>query len=130
MLPAEVVAAMIARLRGRARAQRSSVDLTSQTVPLPDGSIHAFEIDPFAKHCLLKGLDELGFTLDAWTEIDAFERRYAEPGPVTHAQLDDRLRKEMTSENCDPARRRHRPGGDGAGGEGAARCARPNGARD
>ena len=34
------------------------------------------EIDPFAKHCLLEGLDELGFTLGLEDEIAAFERRY------------------------------------------------------
>ena len=55
---------------------RIAVDLASQTVYGPDGSEHHFEIDPFAKECLLKGLDEIAYTLTLADEISAFEQRY------------------------------------------------------
>jgi 3-isopropylmalate/(R)-2-methylmalate dehydratase small subunit len=52
------------------------VDLASQTVVAPNGASHHFDIDPFAKECLLKGLDELAYTLSQVEEIAAFENRY------------------------------------------------------
>ena len=42
----------------------------------PDGESHAFHSDPFPKHCLLQGLDELGYTLSLAGRIADFERRY------------------------------------------------------
>ena len=39
------------------------VDLVAQTVTMPDVSVHEFDIDPFSRHCLLQGLDELDYTL-------------------------------------------------------------------
>jgi 3-isopropylmalate/(R)-2-methylmalate dehydratase small subunit len=50
------------------------VDLALQTVTAPDGARHAFDVDPFAKHCLLNGVDELDYTLSRMDEILAFER--------------------------------------------------------
>ncbi len=52
------------------------IDLPGQTVTLPDGTRHAFEIDPFARHCLLNGVDEMAFTLSQVDQIVAFENRY------------------------------------------------------
>ena len=75
VLPVETVEAIIAQLEAQPGA-RIQVDLPNQTVTAPDGGVHRFEIDPFAKHCLLEGLDELGFTLGLEDEIAAFERRY------------------------------------------------------
>jgi 3-isopropylmalate/(R)-2-methylmalate dehydratase small subunit len=74
-LPQDVVAGLLAHLHAEPGA-RVRIDLPSQTVILPDGSEHAFEIDPFAKHCLLNGVDELGFTLSQVDQIAAFEHRY------------------------------------------------------
>lgn len=54
---------------------RVSVDLASQTVITQEGSVHAFQIDPFRKECLLKGLDEIGLTLRHEPEIAAYEAR-------------------------------------------------------
>ena len=54
---------------------RISVDLLSQTVVASDGTSHRFDINPFAKHCLLKGLDELDYTLGLTDQIEEFERR-------------------------------------------------------
>ncbi len=53
---------------------RLVIDLAAQCVTAPDGSRAAFEIDPFARHCLLEGLDELDYTLAQSSRIEAFER--------------------------------------------------------
>ena len=50
-----------------------TVDLENQALTLPDGQTVNFPIDPFAKHCLLNGLDQLGFLLAADDEIAAYE---------------------------------------------------------
>ena len=52
-----------------------SVDLEAQTITGPDGGIVSFEIDPFRKHCLLNGLDDIGLTLEKAASIDAFEAK-------------------------------------------------------
>jgi 3-isopropylmalate/(R)-2-methylmalate dehydratase small subunit len=57
------------------------VDLEQQLVIGPDGRGHRFEIDAFRKHCLLQGVDELGYTLGHRGEIDAFERERAGTAP-------------------------------------------------
>ena len=50
-----------------------TIDLAAQTATLPDGSVHRFPVDPFARHCLLNGVDELGFLLDNDAAITAYE---------------------------------------------------------
>ena len=57
-----------------------SIDLDQQTVATPDGSmVFGFEIEPFRKHCLQNGLDDIGLTLAHADEIRAFEaKRLAE----------------------------------------------------
>ena len=50
-----------------------TVDLNAQTVSLPDGSAAAFEIDAFSRYCLMKGIDQLGFLLEADGDISRFE---------------------------------------------------------
>ena len=75
VLPAEVVEDIIAQLEA-APGAHVAVDLPLQTVTAPDGTVHPFEIDPFAKHCLLQGLDDFGLTATYEDEIAAFERRY------------------------------------------------------
>jgi 3-isopropylmalate/(R)-2-methylmalate dehydratase small subunit len=54
-----------------------AVDLTDQSVRLPTGEVRHFEIDPFIKQCLLRGVDELDYTLSFASEIAAFEARAA-----------------------------------------------------
>jgi 3-isopropylmalate/(R)-2-methylmalate dehydratase small subunit len=58
-----------------------SVDLESQTITGPDGGEIQFEIDPFRKHCLLNGLDDIGLTLGKQAAIDSFEdsQRISQP---------------------------------------------------
>ena len=58
-----------------------SVDLDKQEIRGPDGGVVHFDIDPFKKHCLLNGLDEIGLTLEKAAHIDAFEERLAEARP-------------------------------------------------
>ena len=50
-----------------------TVDLEAQTIQGPDGGSLAFEVDPWKKHCLLNGLDDIGLTMARKTEIEAFE---------------------------------------------------------
>ena len=61
---------------------RLVVDLAQQTVATPDGaSAMRFEIDPFRKHCLLNGLDEIALTLRHADKIRAFESARRERYP-------------------------------------------------
>jgi 3-isopropylmalate/(R)-2-methylmalate dehydratase small subunit len=57
-------------------ATRLTLDLSAQTVTLPTGVAERFPIDAFAKHCLLHGVDQLGFLLQAETEISEYERSH------------------------------------------------------
>ncbi|NNJ10736.1 3-isopropylmalate dehydratase small subunit [Chloroflexales bacterium ZM16-3] len=50
-----------------------TVDLASQTVTLPGGQRVSFPIDGFSKHCLLNGVDQLGFIQQQESDIAAFE---------------------------------------------------------
>jgi 3-isopropylmalate/(R)-2-methylmalate dehydratase small subunit len=54
---------------------RLSIDLAAQVVTTPSGMKLTFEVDAFRKHCLLKGLDDIGLTLEHAGDIDAFEAR-------------------------------------------------------
>ncbi|ARN81795.1 3-isopropylmalate dehydratase small subunit [Methylocystis bryophila] len=51
-----------------------TVDLQKQEIRGPDGGVVAFDIDPFRKHCLLEGLDEIGLTLQKVGKISEYER--------------------------------------------------------
>jgi 3-isopropylmalate/(R)-2-methylmalate dehydratase small subunit len=73
VLPAPVVKDMIEALTAEPDLE-VAVDLQAQTVSLPNGPPRRFEIDPYRKHLLLNGLDELGFTLGQLDRIEAFER--------------------------------------------------------
>src|SRR5258708_145240 len=52
-----------------------SVDLAKQEIRGPDGGTVKFEIDPFRKHCLLNGLDDIGLTMEKKASIDAYEAK-------------------------------------------------------
>lgn len=51
-----------------------TVDLETRTLTLPDGTSTEFPIAPFARHCLMQGVDELGFLLSQADAIDAYEK--------------------------------------------------------
>ncbi len=50
-----------------------TVDLSAQTLTLADGTTVEFPVDGFSKHCLLEGVDELGYILQQEAAIKAFE---------------------------------------------------------
>jgi 3-isopropylmalate/(R)-2-methylmalate dehydratase small subunit len=50
------------------------IDIAGGFIELPDGGRFSFELEPFARHCLLSGVDQLGFLLKNVDAIDAFER--------------------------------------------------------
>ena len=60
---------------------RMTVDLAAQTITLSDGEVTAFDVDPFRKHCLLNGLDDIGLTLEKAAAITAFESATAQARP-------------------------------------------------
>jgi 3-isopropylmalate/(R)-2-methylmalate dehydratase small subunit len=77
LVPVAVDAAAHASLLAQlARAPESevTVDLASQTFRLPDGNAVRFPIDPFARTCLLEGVDELGYILRFESRIAGHER--------------------------------------------------------
>ena len=74
VLPREQCDALMedAKLGGNARV---TVDLPRQVVVRPNGEEFAFDVDPFRKHLLLNGLDDIGQTLQRAASIDAYETR-------------------------------------------------------
>jgi 3-isopropylmalate/(R)-2-methylmalate dehydratase small subunit len=82
LLPITVDAATHARLVaavGANPAAQVSVDLESKTLTLPDGSKATFPIDSFSRHCLLNGIDELGYIQSFEDKIRAHEARTQAP---------------------------------------------------
>ena len=74
ILPAEQVEILMNDSEKGSNA-RIEVDLEAQTITSSDGDIFSFEVDPFKKHCLLNGLDDIGLTLEKSSSIDAFEKK-------------------------------------------------------
>jgi 3-isopropylmalate/(R)-2-methylmalate dehydratase small subunit len=68
VLDAESHAKLLAAPGARVR-----IDLEAQTVTLPDGAVARFPIDGFSRHCLLNGVDELGFLSSQEADIARFE---------------------------------------------------------
>ena len=60
---------------GRGANARITVDLEKQEIRGPDGGVYKFDVDPFRKHCLLNGLDDVGLTLQKDAKIGDFEQR-------------------------------------------------------
>ncbi len=58
-----------------------TIDLDEQTIRGPDGGTLEFDVDPFRKHCLLNGLDEIGLTLEKSGDVEMFEARMAADRP-------------------------------------------------
>jgi len=77
LLPVEVAQVFQRQLLMRVEAAPDlevTVDLTKQTVQLPDGLTASFPIDPFSKNCLLEGIDQLGYLLKYEPQITAYEQ--------------------------------------------------------
>jgi 3-isopropylmalate/(R)-2-methylmalate dehydratase small subunit len=71
-LPQEVVDGLMKQAENGANAT-FTIDLEKQEIIAPDGSKTSFEVDPFRRHCLLNGLDDIGLTLQRKDKIEAFE---------------------------------------------------------
>ncbi len=80
VLPKAAVEVLMADAQKGANA-RITVDLEQQTVTASDGQSFAFDVDPFKKHCLLNGLDDIGLTLEKVKAIDTFEAAAAQSRP-------------------------------------------------
>jgi 3-isopropylmalate/(R)-2-methylmalate dehydratase small subunit len=75
LLPVRLPRSAVDRLLAADSQEVVKVDLNAQTVSF--GETHVdFEIDPFARQCLLNGVDELGYTITRMEEILKFERQY------------------------------------------------------
>ena len=74
ILPAEQVEILMNDSEKGSNA-RIEVDLEAQTITSSDGNVFSFEVDPFKKHCLLNGLDDIGLTMEKSSSIDAFEKK-------------------------------------------------------
>ena len=84
ILPITVSQADLDKLMDDARRGANAtltVDLVAQEIRGPDGGVIAFEIDPFRKHCLLNGLDDIGLTLQKAAKIDEYEQQAAAKRP-------------------------------------------------
>ncbi|HOV18786.1 3-isopropylmalate dehydratase small subunit [Ottowia sp.] len=78
LLPIVLAESVIGKLFDEVNAfagYQLTVDLERQVIVKPDGSEIAFDVQPFRKHCLLGGLDDIGLTLRHQDEIKAFEAR-------------------------------------------------------
>src|SRR3982751_6437302 len=74
VIPEDKHKALMATVEANPAAE-VTIDLESQTLTLPDGSSVTFPIDEFAKHCMLQGVDELGYILQLESEIAEYESR-------------------------------------------------------
>ena len=54
-----------------------SIDLPNQEIRGPDGGTVKFDLDPFRKHCLMNGLDDIALSLEKSSAIDSFEKKQA-----------------------------------------------------
>jgi 3-isopropylmalate/(R)-2-methylmalate dehydratase small subunit len=77
-----------ALFKGAARdGYQLTVDLAAQTVTTPEGAAYRFDIDPFRKDCLYKGLDAIGLSLRHEAAIAAYENRRAAEAPWLFTDL-------------------------------------------
>ncbi len=66
---------------GRGANAKLTVDLVTQEIHGPDGGVIKFEVDPFRKHCLLNGLDNIGLTLEKDRHIHDYEAMIKDKRP-------------------------------------------------
>jgi len=80
LLPVTLPEPVVERIGALAASNAASlftIDLESRTFALPSGEQFGFPVDPFARHCMLQGLDQLGYLTAMDSEITAFERARA-----------------------------------------------------
>jgi 3-isopropylmalate/(R)-2-methylmalate dehydratase small subunit len=74
VIPPDVHAALFAAVAGEPNVT-VKIDLVKQTLTTPDGRAVEFAVDEFSKHCLVEGVDELGYILSQEPAIAAYEAR-------------------------------------------------------
>lgn len=80
ILPITVSQAELDRLMDDAQRGANAtltIDLAAQEIRGPDGGVIKFDIDPFRKHCLLNGLDDIALTLQKADKIGDYEKQAA-----------------------------------------------------
>jgi 3-isopropylmalate/(R)-2-methylmalate dehydratase small subunit len=90
ILPVSLPDAQINELFARTEKNegyRLTVDLENQVVTDAMGLSFPFSVDPFRKHCLVKGLDDIGLTLEHESEISAFEKSHPVHA-IMHMEVD------------------------------------------
>jgi 3-isopropylmalate/(R)-2-methylmalate dehydratase small subunit len=80
VLKAEEVQTLFQAVRAR-EGYQLTVDLAAQTVTTPQKAIYRFDVDPFRKDCLLKGLDSIGLSLQHEPVIAAYENKRKTEAP-------------------------------------------------
>ncbi|MGB3212220.1 MAG: 3-isopropylmalate dehydratase small subunit [Desulforhopalus sp.] len=80
VLPEENIELLFVEAKIKKHCQLT-IDLERQEITLPDGKRLEFAIDLFRKQCLLKGLDDIGLTLDKTDLIKAYEKQRRETCP-------------------------------------------------
>lgn len=80
VLPAEQVQTLFEEVEATEGSQLT-VDLEQQVVVSPSGQSFSFEVDPFSKERLLKGMDDIGWTLQFGQQIESFESAYQNNAP-------------------------------------------------
>ncbi|RVT88076.1 3-isopropylmalate dehydratase small subunit [Inhella crocodyli] len=86
VLPEAVVDALFQAVHATPGYQLA-IDLARQVVVTPEGVEHAFDVEPFRKHCLLNGLDEIGLTLQHAADIEAFQAKRLAAKPWLKREL-------------------------------------------
>ena len=87
LIPIQVDAAVLATLLADDNASsRIGVDLERCTLTLPSSDSVRFSVPPFARHCLLHGIDEMQFLLGAGAEVDDYEARHGATIDTTDAR--------------------------------------------
>lgn len=81
LLAIELPQVVVDRLMEVAKTDPIHVDLETQTVTTPFQDRFEFEIDPFRKHCLLNGVDEIGLTLQSSDAISTYENKITASQP-------------------------------------------------
>ena len=81
ILAVELPLEQVDRLLEVAKTDPITLDLENQVVTTPYQDRFAFEIDPFRKHCMLEGLDEIGLTLKRDEAIETHEQSRADSLP-------------------------------------------------
>jgi len=80
ILPEDVVDGLFKAVDA-SEGYKLTVDLDKQVILTPDGQDIAFDVDPFRKHCLLNGLDDIGLTLQDADDIRAYEEKRQQQAP-------------------------------------------------